>query len=160
MPPAALVVLGTLTGHRLIVVLITRRETHSAIVRERIAAGRCGHVSAEIERVFRLFVGNEKPFVVDESSLIVEIFHVDVKTIFVLIGQRVDLLVSQPEISRQIAETSFVRRPRDEEIRLLTEFTTTLDHCPSTSVGVHVTQDTKRFRTGARPGKEHSDQGR
>ena len=154
MPPATLVVLGTLTGHRLIIVLITGGETHASIVRQRVSPGRRGHVPAEIQRVFRLFVGDEKPFVVDEARLIGEVFHVDVQTIFVLVGQGVDLLVSKPEVSRQVAEATLVRGPGDEEVRLLREITTTLNDRPSTSIGVHVTQDTKRFRTGPRPGGE------
>ena len=77
--------------------------------------------------------------------------QIDVKTIFVLIRQRVDFLVAQPEISRQIAETAFVRRPADEEIRLLSKIASTLQDRPTAAVRLHVAKDAKRFRTRARP---------
>ena len=150
-PPTALVVLGTLIGHGLIVVLIARAEAHASIVRQRVPRRGRGQVATEVQGVLRLFTGDKEPFVVHESRLIGEVFHVDVKTVFILIAQGVNLLVAQPEVSGQVAEAAFVRGPGDEEVRLLREVTPTLNDRPSPTIRVHVAQHPERTRTGSRP---------
>ena len=134
-PPGASVIHSTVCTAGFVIISVFCAKRHVIMPSQRISC--CPWIWTHFKSILRMLITNAKPAIFGIHSNSVPVLHVHSQRTGSRGRQPVDLVISQPELSRQLTKAWFVIVPAPIEVHR--SILSSLKHCPSSSVSAHVT---------------------